>query len=253
MSSANHDEVWLSVPEWEGIYSVSSFGRVRREGRMCGRYQKKFWLEPRILICGPNGDGYPTVRLCDKDRRWHVKVHVLVALAFIGPRPDGMFVCHWDGVKTNNCIENLRYDSPKENAYDSIRHGTFVKSRYGLDNNKTTLTPEQVLEIVASPLSSPVVSKIYGVSAHAVYSIRTGRSWRHLTGIAFKPSLPRASPGFGNLPRAEAFLREHGPARPIEISAAIGCKRTTITSALRTSKVAFALGDGRWSIKGDSK
>ena len=54
--------------------------------------------------------------------------HQLVALAWIGPRPDGMHVCHWDGDPQNNNVENLRYDTPSGNAMDTIRHG---RSRLG--------------------------------------------------------------------------------------------------------------------------
>ena len=45
-------------------------------------------------------------------------VHVLVAQAFLGSRPEGMHVCHIDGDKTNNNLSNLKYGTPKENWQD---------------------------------------------------------------------------------------------------------------------------------------
>lgn len=50
--------------------------------------------------------------------------HVLVAAAFLGPRPNGIVVRHGDGVKTNNKLENLCYGTPLDNTHDAIRHGT---------------------------------------------------------------------------------------------------------------------------------
>jgi hypothetical protein len=35
-------------------------------------------------------------------------VHRLVLEAFVGPCPPGYQCCHWDGVATNNRVENLR-------------------------------------------------------------------------------------------------------------------------------------------------
>nr|WP_232111245.1 HNH endonuclease signature motif containing protein [Nocardia wallacei] len=49
--------------------------------------------------------------------------HSLVAEAFIGPRPEGLQVCHNDGDPTNNMLANLRYDTPSENQTDIVRHG----------------------------------------------------------------------------------------------------------------------------------
>jgi len=50
-------------------------------------------------------------------------IHSLVAEAFIGPRPDGMEVCHFDDDPTNNRVENLRYDTRRANHLDRVRNG----------------------------------------------------------------------------------------------------------------------------------
>lgn len=49
-------------------------------------------------------------------------VHRLVLEAFIGPRPEGMICCHYDGNPQNNKPENLRWDTHYGNAQDAIRH-----------------------------------------------------------------------------------------------------------------------------------
>lgn len=55
-----------------------------------------------------------------------VTVHGLVAEVFIGPRPEGLDVCHNDGDKSNNRASNLRYDTHSENQKDEVRAGRNV-------------------------------------------------------------------------------------------------------------------------------
>lgn len=45
-------------------------------------------------------------------------------LAFIGPPPEGMEVCHNNGNPRDNRVVNLRYDSTRQNILDQVRHGT---------------------------------------------------------------------------------------------------------------------------------
>ena len=67
--------------------------------------------------------GYRYVALFYDDQKRRRPVHQLVAEAFIGPRPPGLHVCHNDGDPANNQPSNLRYDTPSENSYDTVRHG----------------------------------------------------------------------------------------------------------------------------------
>src|SRR5690606_18785622 len=53
-----------------------------------------------------------------------IGIHQVVMLAFVGERPGDKCVCHNDGDKTNNNLQNLRYDSFSENSKDIVRHGS---------------------------------------------------------------------------------------------------------------------------------
>lgn len=57
-------------------------------------------------------------------RRVTLKVAHLVLWAFVGPRPDGQEACHWNGVRHDNRLANLRWDTIAANRADSRRHGT---------------------------------------------------------------------------------------------------------------------------------
>ena len=51
-------------------------------------------------------------------------MHRLVLGAFAGPPPEGMEGCHEDNDKTNNRLDNLRWDTRPGNHSDKARHGT---------------------------------------------------------------------------------------------------------------------------------
>jgi len=110
--------------EWRPIagypdYQVSSHGRISST-----RYSSHLGRTPRIKRPAPNGLGYLKVFLTAtpgvSDGYY---VHKLVAQAFIGPRPEGYQVCHYDGDPSNNTVGNLRYATRSENERDKIRHG----------------------------------------------------------------------------------------------------------------------------------
>ena len=115
-------EEWRSVVGWEGLYEVSSLGRMRSLDRppMNGRRANK----GRVLKAVPNGTkGDPHVILTDGVRRWGCHVHVLVARAFIGPRPDRLDVCHKNSINADNRLVNLRYGTRTSNALDRVAAG----------------------------------------------------------------------------------------------------------------------------------
>lgn len=126
----NSVETWLPIPGYEGSYEVSSIGNVRSLPRTVKRSDG--WamkVKGRMLKIRPWGAGYNCVDLW-KGNRGHVEnVHVLVAAAFLGPRPDGMVVCHYNDVKTDNRVENLRYASRVDNEADKRRNGLDPKQR----------------------------------------------------------------------------------------------------------------------------
>lgn len=50
--------------------------------------------------------------------------HPFVASAFLGPAPAGTEVCHNNGLRTDNRVSNLRYDTHGNNQRDQRLHGT---------------------------------------------------------------------------------------------------------------------------------
>ena len=118
-------EKWLAVPGYEGSYEVSSHGRVRSLDRIDSAQRR---LRERILSQIPRAK-YLSVTLSNAGVHSYFYTHRLVAQAFL-PEPEPRFeVCHIDGVRLNNRLSNLRWDSHQANQLDMVKHGTHLNAR----------------------------------------------------------------------------------------------------------------------------
>lgn len=123
------EEIWKPVKGYEGVYSVSNWGNVRSEDRISKQGKTPRFWKWRTLKPSYIGAGYAYYDLCFEGTRKGRHGHILVAEAFIGPRPEGMEVCHNDGNPSNNHVDNLRYGTRSENARDAVKHGTHRNTR----------------------------------------------------------------------------------------------------------------------------
>ncbi|NSX14034.1 HNH endonuclease [Cupriavidus taiwanensis] len=182
------NEEWRAVPGMEGYYEVSSEGRLRSVTRYVvqkrrGQRDRAQLREGRIRVLRPNADGYCRLELGIDGKKVSVSVHVLVALAFIGPRPDGLLVLHRDGNATNNRATNLRYGTSKDNQDDSREHGSMA---VGSRQPHAKLREADVARILANSESETAadLARRYQVSHTLIRRIQQGRSWRHVSGAA---------------------------------------------------------------------
>lgn len=103
-------EKWKDINQWEGLYEVSTSGKVRNI------------KTGRILVGDTNSCGYKRVGLYNKSRRQRFFVHRLVAQAFI-PNPNNKpQVNHIDGNKENNRVDNLEWVNQSENEIHAIKN-----------------------------------------------------------------------------------------------------------------------------------
>jgi len=135
-------ERWRDVVGYEGVYSVSSLGRVRRDAG--GRGARA----GRILADSPHPQGYQQVSLWRENSGAHRLVHCLVAEAFIGLPPDGQEVNHCDGVKTHNWFGNLEYRTRQGNIEHACALG--LMRVVGEDNPQAKITTATVLAVRAA-------------------------------------------------------------------------------------------------------
>ena len=170
------DEIWKSVEQYQGVVEVSNLGNVRtvRGGVVV---LKKLRSHPfGYLQCSFKFDRKNVTRT----------VHSLVAEAFIGDRPEGLYVLHFDNNPKNNSLSNLRYGTPSENSEDKWRHGTQI---HGDTVWWKKVSSQEVIEIRDARSSGIKIKDLadrFRVSPAQISRITNGRQWANLEGI--KPS-----------------------------------------------------------------
>jgi HNH endonuclease len=127
----------------------------------------------RLIVGMITRDGYRVIKLRENRRYAHKGVHVLVLMAFVGPRPSEKHEgCHNDGNPGNDRLDNLRWDTASGNQSDRRKHGT---ARYA----PTKLTKEVVSLIRTSPeVSDKVWMQRLRVSYATIASARLKLTWK---------------------------------------------------------------------------
>lgn len=172
-------EIWKPVPEFEGLYEVSSLGRVRslaRQVKQMSRHGSEYTMmrKGKLLKPGRASNGYLTVTLGRGNTRL---VQHLVALAFLGPRPEGHLVCHNNGDRRDNRAENLRYDTHSANLVDRHDH---AQRRGQLAENYGRVAKLTLCEVCAIRTDDRLQAEIaedYGVSQSTISMIKSGNRW----------------------------------------------------------------------------
>ena len=145
-------EQWADVHGYEGLYRVSSDGRVERLALTVGRGKGKYLL-PASILANRDSAGYNKVTLYKNKKRKHYKVHQLVAMAFLGHKPDGfkIVVDHIDNNKRNNHVNNLQLLTNRQNTTKNARG---VSKYVGVSRSEKSIKKWQSAIIVnKKPLS----------------------------------------------------------------------------------------------------
>lgn len=125
-------EIWAPVVGYEGLYEVSSLGRVRSLDRVEKTHTAKssHVRKGRMKVLRENRYGYIRVSLYRHGQSKTFSVHRLVAMAFLGdPPPEKPLVLHGNGDRSDNIVSNLRWGNQSENILDAVRQGTHSESR----------------------------------------------------------------------------------------------------------------------------
>lgn len=168
------NEIWKQVLGYEGLYSVSSLGRLRKEFKSNN-------CRAGYITTGCKDKHYVRVSLRKNGIRKNINIHVLVAEAFLGKRPHGLYVNHKDGNKRNNSINNLEYVTPRENILQSVKAGTHPKGSRIAQAKLNEKDVIEVIKLLSSHHSCESISKKFCVSRTAINRIKLGKTWRHIT------------------------------------------------------------------------
>lgn len=179
-------ESWRPVVGYEGLYEVSSMGRVRGLDRRiphCEPRHDRKWTG-RIIKPIVGSGGYACVTLYNRGRQTQLLVHRIVLEAFVGPAPARCQARHWpDRSRTNNRIDNLLWGSAADNAMDRDNHGTTPRGEMiGLSK----LTSRDVIAIRnryrkrTKGRTLTDLACMYGVSIGTIHKIIIRKTWAHV-------------------------------------------------------------------------
>ena len=167
-------EEFKDVIGFENYFMVSNLGRL---------FSKR---SNRILKQHKTAKGYMTVATKIGGRQGYsvcLRIHRLVAQAFV-PNPENKpYVNHIDGVKDNNNKNNLEWATAKENSEHAVASG-LISVPTGSKNKSCKLTKEEVeYVIMCTDKSNLTLAKELNVSKDTIRSIRIGETYRDITGL----------------------------------------------------------------------
>jgi hypothetical protein len=177
------DEEWRPVRGYEGLYEVSSLGRIKSLCRTTTRINgRPLPIKERILR--QNGVGhmkYLAVALNDGKIQRSARVHCVVLNAFVGDRPAGKQARHLDGNRLNNSVHNLAWGTAEENMSDKWEHGNMPigsKCTFAKLNDEKARAIKILKEKTLATIDD--LASLFDVSDQCVRAIVAGRSWRHV-------------------------------------------------------------------------
>lgn len=181
-------EEWKWIAGFEGLYQISSYGRLKsfkkcKEGYVLSEQNKYGW--------------YLTVNLFDENGvRSTRRIHRLVAETFIGNIPPGYQVHHKDENKQNNHVENLEIIHPvKHREKTEITHPQIIT---GMNNYNKFEKPIRIQQFdldghfIAEYANAKIASQFTGVCSRNILQVaskdeyKPGKIRKQAGGYAWK-------------------------------------------------------------------
>lgn len=176
-------EEWRPVVGYEGLYEVSSHGKIRSLDRWISHLHcksGKTFRTGKIIKPKSMDNGYFRAEFWRNQRRERPHVHRVVALHFVANPDNKPWINHKDGNKRNNYFENLEWVTPAENALHAVALGL---SKIGENAAGSKLTNEDAIAVRVlydKGLPPKWIAGIFGVSSTKVVQIGKRQHWKHL-------------------------------------------------------------------------
>ncbi len=172
-------EIWKQIVGYEGCYEISSLGSVKSMERVVINGVRNKSIKSRILKQWATPTGYIYVTLSKNGVRKNEIVHILAATAFIDNPDKKPQVNHIDGVKSNNRICNLEWNTAKENCDHKIN---VLKKHNKGDSHPSSklnsLEVESIRKMYTDGVRQSIISEKYSIAKNHVSDIVNYRKWK---------------------------------------------------------------------------
>lgn len=113
-------EEWRDIKDFEGVYQVSNYGRIKSCDRTVEKHYRngvlvKCQIKEKVIRHFTNNKGYSVIRLYKNRKCYHKLIHRLVAEHFIPNPNEYLEVNHKDENKRNNRVDNLEWCNRRYN------------------------------------------------------------------------------------------------------------------------------------------
>ena len=172
-------EVFKDILGYEGLYQVSNLGKVKSTER-----KAKHWsgglltVKSRIMKPFTSKCGYLIVSISKNSIDNKFLIHRLVSNAFIPNPYNKPQVNHINGIKTDNRVVNLEWNTRSENIKHADNSG--LRNLKGKNNSRSKLSEIDVFEIRKSDKPIIFLSKKYNVGRNCISKVLHKKTWKHI-------------------------------------------------------------------------
>lgn len=177
-------EIWKSL---NGIvdngeyYEISSHGNIRSIDRIDNNGKKR---KGKLIKSWKQRDGYFLIGLSNNGKRKIYLVHRLVGFAFVKNLENKNEINHIDGNKSNNCSDNLEWNTRNENVKHAYKKQLIKKKDIGSNHYLSKLNENKVLKIRSlyktGKYSQSELGKMFNVRQDTISDVIRRKTWKHV-------------------------------------------------------------------------
>lgn len=170
-------EIWKNIINYEGLYQVSNYGRIKSLNRTDSNNHKIFEKILKPIFSGTAN----TINLYKNGYKQRVSIHRIVANHFIPNLFNYPIINHLNGNKKDNRFTNLEWCTYSINHKHAYEIGLKQPKR-GEESHLAKLTQKDVEKIrflyKTTDLTQSNLAQIFNVQLKCIYSILNEFTWK---------------------------------------------------------------------------